>query len=62
VKLVLINDDGRPVAEIEDVDRYDLSTTRGRAMLVDEVVVAMGQADRRAVLELIRAHRHGDKE
>jgi hypothetical protein len=59
VKLLLIDDDGRPVAEIEDIDRYDLSTTRGRAMLVDDVVVAMGQADRRVVLELIRSRRHG---
>ncbi|MDP9342707.1 MAG: hypothetical protein M3Q23_11585 [Actinomycetota bacterium] len=62
MKLVLINDDGYPVAEIEDVERYDLSTTRGRAMLDDDVVVAMGQADRRAVLELIRARRDGTEE
>ncbi len=60
MKLVLVNDDGQEVAEIEDLEQYDLSTTRGRAMLVDDVVVAMGQADRRAVLELIRANRDSD--
>jgi len=62
MKLLLIDDDGRPVAEVENVDHYDLSTTRGRAMLVDEVVVAMGQADRRVVLELIRSRRDGDRD
>ena len=36
MKLVLIDDDDRPVAEVENLDRYDLSTTRGRAMLVDD--------------------------
>ena len=60
MKLVLVNDDGRQVAEIEDLEQYDLSTTRGRAMLVDDVVVALGQADRRAVLELIRSNRDSD--
>ena len=54
MKLVLLDDEGRPVAEIPDVDQYDLSTTRGRAMLVDDIVVALGQADRRRVLDFMR--------
>jgi hypothetical protein len=54
VKLVLLDDDGRPVAEIPDLDQYDLSTTRGRAMLVDDILVAMGHADRRRVLDFMR--------
>ena len=54
MKIVLIGDDDRPVAEIEDVEQYDLSTTRGRAMLVDDILVALGQADRRKVLNFIR--------
>jgi hypothetical protein len=57
VKLVLMNDDGEAVAEIENLEQYDLSTTRGRAMLVDEILVALGHADRRVVLELIRERR-----
>jgi hypothetical protein len=62
MKLLLIDDDGHAVAEVENVDHYDLSTTRGRAMLVDDVVVAMGQADRRVVLELIRSRRGDDQD
>jgi hypothetical protein len=54
VKLVLLDDDGRPVAEIPDLDQYDLSTTRDRAMLVDDILVAMGNADRRRVLDFMR--------
>jgi hypothetical protein len=54
VKIVLVGDDGRPVAEIEDIEQYDLSTTRGRAMLVDDILVALGQADRRRVLNFMR--------
>jgi hypothetical protein len=54
VKLVLLADDGRPMAEIDEVERYDLSNTRGRAMLIDEILVAMGQADRRRVLDFMR--------
>ena len=42
------------MAEIEDVDQYDLSTTRGRAMLIDDILVALGQADRRRVLNFMR--------
>jgi len=57
VKLVLVNDDGESVAEIEDLDQYDLSTTRGRAMLVDDILVALGHADRRVVLDMIRERR-----
>ena len=57
MKLVLYNDDGSPVAEIEDLEQFDLSTTRGRAMLVDEILVALGHADRRVVLEMIRERR-----
>ena len=57
MKIVLVGDDGKPVAEIEDIEQYDLSTTRGRAMLVDDVLVALGQADRRAVLNFMRDHR-----
>ena len=54
MKLVLLDDDGRPVAEIPDLDQYDLSTTRGRAMLLDDILVAMGHADRRRVLDFMR--------
>jgi len=57
MKLVLLDDAGEPVAEIEDVELYDLSTTRGRAILVDEITLALGQADRRQVLEFIRQTR-----
>ena len=57
MKLVLVNDDGAPVAEIDDLQEYDLSTTRGRAMLVDDILVALGQADRRIVLDMIRERR-----
>ena len=57
MKLVLVGDDGRPVAELENVEQYDLATTRGRAMLVDDILVAMGQADRRKVLDFIREAR-----
>ena len=57
MKLVLVNDDGAPVAEIDDLQEYDLSTTRGRAMLVDDILVALGQADRRVVLDMIRERR-----
>jgi hypothetical protein len=57
VKLVLMNDDGEAVAEIENLEQYDLSTTRGRAMLLDDILVALGHADRRVVLELIRERR-----
>ena len=54
MKIVLVGDDGLPVAEIEDLEQYDLSNTRGRAMLIDDIVVALGQADRRRVLEFMR--------
>jgi len=54
MKIILVGDDGQPVAEIEDVEQYDLSTTRGRAMLVDDILVALGQADRRRVLNFMR--------
>jgi len=57
VKLVLVNDGGESVAEIEDLDQYDLSTTRGRAMLMDDILVALGHADRRVVLDMIRERR-----
>jgi hypothetical protein len=57
VKLVLVNDEGAPVAEIDELQEYDLSTTRGRAMLVDDILVALGQADRRVVLDMIRERR-----
>jgi hypothetical protein len=57
VKLLLVNDDGNAVAEIEDLEHYDLSTTRGRAMLVDDILVALGHADRRVVLDLIKERR-----
>jgi hypothetical protein len=57
VKLLLVNDDGDAVAEIEDIEHYDLSTTRGRAMLVDDILVALGHADRRVVLDLIKERR-----
>ena len=54
MKIVLVGDDGLPVAEIEDLEQYDLSNTRGRAMLIDDIVVALGQADRRRVLDFMR--------
>jgi len=54
MKIVLMGDDGRSVAEIEDLEQYDLSTTRGRAMLIDDILVALGQADRRRVLNFMR--------
>jgi hypothetical protein len=58
LKLVLYEDDGdRPVAEIPDLDQYDLTTTRGRAMLIDEILIALGHADRRRLLEFIREQR-----
>ncbi len=57
MKLVLVNDDGDAIAELENVEQYDLSTTRGRAMLVDDIMVAMGHADRRKVLEFMRDSR-----
>ena len=57
MKLVLLNDDGDPVAEVDGVEDYDLSTTRGRAMLIDDILVALGQADRRQVLEFMRGRR-----
>ncbi|MFN2544574.1 MAG: hypothetical protein ABR600_08410 [Actinomycetota bacterium] len=57
MKIVLVADDGSPVAEIEDVEQYDLSTTRGRAMLIDDILVALGQADRRRVLDFMRDQR-----
>ena len=57
MKLVLVNDDGEAVAEIEYLEGYDLSTTRGRAMLIDDILLALGQDDRRKVLQLIRATR-----
>ena len=60
MRIVLMGDDGRPVAEIEDIDQYDLSTTRGRAMLVDDILVALGQADRRRVLNFMRDHKPED--
>lgn len=57
MKLVLVNDDGNNVAELENVEQYDLSTTRGRAMLVDDILVALGHADRRVVLDMIKERR-----
>jgi hypothetical protein len=54
---MLMNDDGDAVAEIENLEQYDLSTTRGRAMLVDDILVALGQADRRVVLDMIKERR-----
>ena len=54
MKFVLMGDDGMAVAEIEDLEQYDLSTTRGRAMLIDDILVALGQADRRRVLNFMR--------
>jgi hypothetical protein len=57
MKLVVMNDDGEPMAEIDGLEDYDLSTTRGRAMLVDDIMVALGQADRRQVLDFIRDQR-----
>jgi hypothetical protein len=59
MKLVLVDDAGQPVAEIEDLEHYDLSTVRGRAMLIDEITLALGQGDRRKVLEFIRSSRPG---
>jgi RecJ-like exonuclease len=55
--LVLVNDDGHAVAEVQDLETYDLSTTRGRAMLLDDILVALGHADRRVVLDMIRERR-----
>jgi hypothetical protein len=60
VKIVLVDDDGHPVAEIDQIEQYDLSTTRGRAMLIDDILVALGQADRRKVLDFIRDHKPED--
>jgi hypothetical protein len=60
LKLVVLGDDGVPVGEIEDLELYDLTTTRGRAMLIDELLVALGNADRRTVLEFIRSSRATD--
>jgi len=57
LKLVLVNDDGDGVAEIQDLEQYDLSTTRGRAMLLDDILVALGHADRRVVLDMIKERR-----
>jgi hypothetical protein len=57
MKLLVVNDDGEPMAEIDGLENYDLSTTRGRAMLVDDIMVALGQADRRQVLDFIRDQR-----
>ena len=57
VKLLLMNDDGTAVAEIENIEHYDLSTTRGRAMLLDDILVALGHADRRVVLDMIKERR-----
>jgi hypothetical protein len=57
LKLMLVNDDGDAVAEIQDLETYDLSTTRGRAMLLDDILVALGHADRRVVLDMIRERR-----
>jgi hypothetical protein len=54
---VLVNDDGDSVAELDGLEDYDLSTTRGRAMLIDDILVALGQADRRQVLEFMRGNR-----
>jgi hypothetical protein len=61
MKLVLVDDAGEPVAEIEDLEHYDLSTMRGRATLIDEIILAIGQADRRRVLEFIRNSKGGDE-
>jgi hypothetical protein len=61
MKLVLVADDGTNVAEIE-VEGYDLSTTRGRAMLIDDVLVALGHEDRRRVLQFMRHDREEDRE
>jgi hypothetical protein len=60
MKIVLLDDDDRAVAQIEDVEQYDLSTTRGRAMLIDDILVALGQADRRRVLNFMREHPPGE--
>jgi hypothetical protein len=62
MKLVLLDDAGQPVAEITDVELYDLSTTRGRAMLIDDITLAMGQGDRRRVLEFIRSTKHAESD
>jgi hypothetical protein len=60
VKLVVLNDAGEPVAEIDDLEHYDLSTVRGRAMLIDEITLALGQGDRRKVLQFMRHSQDGD--
>ena len=57
MKLIVVDDGGEPVAEIEDLEHYDLSTVRGRAMLIDEITLALGQGDRRQVLQFIRSSR-----
>jgi hypothetical protein len=62
MKLVLLDDAGERVAEIDEIERYDLSTTRGRAMLIDEITLALGQGDRRKVLEFIRHTRFPDQD
>jgi hypothetical protein len=62
MKLVLLDDAGQPVAEITDVELYDLSTTRGRAMLIDDITLAMGHGDRRRVLEFIRSKKHAESD
>ena len=54
MKIVLMDDEGRPVAEVDNIEQYDLSNTRGRAMLVDDILVALGHADQRRVLEFMR--------
>lgn len=54
MKLIVLGDDGVPVGEIENLEQYDLGTTRGRAMLIDDILVALGNADRRRVLEFMR--------
>ena len=61
MKLVLVDDAGEPVAEIDDLEQYDLSTVRGRATLIDEITLALGQADRRMVLEFIRHSKEGEQ-
>ena len=61
MKLVLVDDGGEPVAEIEDIEHYDLTTMGGRASLIDEITLALGQADRRRVLEFIRHTRGTDR-
>src|SRR5439155_22749633 len=56
LKFVLMGDDGMAVAEIEELEQYDLSKTRGRGMVIDDILVALGQADRRRVLNFMRDH------